>query len=234
MLRRQLLRSVKNLPLLPCARTSFVPTVTRTPLNFDDAAQALSAKTTPELVRAKLVLDICSIPFFVNHGRKLLKLSEDILGPGITHWLLRKTFFGHFCAGEDASEVQQTVNRLSSSGIGAILDYAAEKGTNLSAISSDLLRLSKGQYPVGRSNQCTNFRLWFWGMLTNSAEMTQDRVHVIATFEWLSHVSEQLHQHQTGTDYAFLAKIDNEQICGTEDDGTGWCCRSRARYKHIA
>jgi len=39
---------------------------------------------------------------------------------------MKKTFFGHFCGGETTAELQPTIDKLSESGIGSILDYAAE------------------------------------------------------------------------------------------------------------
>jgi len=39
---------------------------------------------------------------------------------------MRTTFFGHFCAGEHSGDMGPTIKKLDSSGIGAILDYAAE------------------------------------------------------------------------------------------------------------
>lgn len=49
-----------------------------------------------------------------------------MLGDKPTDYVLRKTFFGHFCAGEDTSDMGPTINMLEGAGIGAILDYAAE------------------------------------------------------------------------------------------------------------
>uniref|UniRef100_H3G771 Proline dehydrogenase n=1 Tax=Phytophthora ramorum TaxID=164328 RepID=H3G771_PHYRM len=40
--------------------------------------------------------------------------------------LLRSTFFGHFCAGQDVNEIRPVIQKLESAGIGAILDFAAE------------------------------------------------------------------------------------------------------------
>ena len=45
---------------------------------------------------------------------------------GFTKWFLKKSFFGHFCAGETAEELLPVVDKLRNNGIGSILDYAAE------------------------------------------------------------------------------------------------------------
>jgi proline dehydrogenase len=50
----------------------------------------------------------------------------QILGERITNSLMKVTFFGHFCGGENNDDIQPTIKRLSEAGIGSILDYAAE------------------------------------------------------------------------------------------------------------
>jgi len=121
-------------------------------LDFDNGQAALSAKSTAELMRAYLVFRACSIPFLVHHGRSLLSLSEKVLGRRFTNWMLRKTFYGHFCAGETPEEVQKTIEKLRASGIGAILDYAAEKGLMGSRSPRSCARLRGAKsYSIRRS-----------------------------------------------------------------------------------
>lgn len=67
-----------------------------------------------------------SFPPLVTHAESLLGKSYAILGPGFTNAVLRATFFGHFCAGENGASIQPTVAKLNAAGIGSILDYAAE------------------------------------------------------------------------------------------------------------
>ncbi|RHY33002.1 hypothetical protein DYB32_001982 [Aphanomyces invadans] len=74
------------------------------------------------------------------------------MGKSITDWALKKSFFGHFCAGENASDIQPALKRLESAGIGAILDYAAEadveaeKKTQLDGVSSNELQARTYDY----------------------------------------------------------------------------------------
>jgi len=95
-------------------------------LNFDDVSQSFHVKTTYELLRSLVVFKLCSIRPLVVRAQPLLALSERMLGRRLTHWILRHTFFAHFCAGENAGEVSRVTSRLSQSGLGSILDYAAE------------------------------------------------------------------------------------------------------------
>eukprot|EP00160_Parvularia_atlantis_P002650 Unigene1220_Nuclearia_a/m.3884 Unigene1220_Nuclearia_a/g.3884 ORF Unigene1220_Nuclearia_a/g.3884 Unigene1220_Nuclearia_a/m.3884 type:complete len:521 (-) Unigene1220_Nuclearia_a:88-1650(-) len=95
-------------------------------LNFDDARVAFANKSTAELLRALMVFYVSAVPAVVQNSRTLLGLGERIAGKPLTHLLLRKTFFAHFCAGVDAQDIVPTIETLRRSGIGAILDYAAE------------------------------------------------------------------------------------------------------------
>ena len=95
-------------------------------LDFDDVSQSFSVKSSLEIWRSLFVFRMCAIKPLVRNARTLLTLSERVLGRPLTHWVLRKTFFGHFCAGETAEEVAVVIARLERSGLGGILDYAAE------------------------------------------------------------------------------------------------------------
>jgi proline dehydrogenase len=106
--------------------TTTTTTTTRGAMDFADPASAHGSKTTPELLRAIAVLRLCRLPFLVRHSETLLKLSTKVLGRDITDGLLRRTFFGHFCAGEDGDDARRVVERLRRDNVGPILDYAAE------------------------------------------------------------------------------------------------------------
>ncbi len=100
-------------------------------LDFADPASAHGSKTTPELLRAIAVLRLCRLPFLVRHSETLLGLSARVLGRDVTDGLLRRTFFGHFCAGEDGDGARRVVERLGREhNVGPILDYAAEGGVD--------------------------------------------------------------------------------------------------------
>lgn len=55
-----------------------------------------------------------------------MKTSYKLLGSSITNFVLSRTFFGHFCAGENAELIRPTVKYLEKNGVGSILDYASE------------------------------------------------------------------------------------------------------------
>ncbi|CCD13745.1 unnamed protein product, partial [Trypanosoma congolense IL3000] len=79
------------------------------------------------LLRALFVLRMCSIEFISNNSVALMKRAESVLGPFLTYnTIVKKTVYGHFCAGEADRELRNTIKSLEGLGIGSVLDYAAE------------------------------------------------------------------------------------------------------------
>jgi proline dehydrogenase len=69
---------------------------------------------------------MCGMPVFVQNAKHLLKVSDKVLGTKFTNWILKKTFFAHFCAGESSEDIKPVIAKLEKAGLGAVLDYAAE------------------------------------------------------------------------------------------------------------
>ncbi|KAF0685761.1 Aste57867_22369 [Aphanomyces stellatus] len=95
-------------------------------LSFTQTERIFAAKSTGELLRAYAVFQTCQIPFLVRNSQSMINVSYKLLGHKVTDLALKTTFFGHFCAGENADDIQPALKRLEGAGIGAILDYAAE------------------------------------------------------------------------------------------------------------
>ncbi|TDH74439.1 hypothetical protein CCR75_006351 [Bremia lactucae] len=93
---------------------------------FTDTKRIFATKSTSELLRAYTVYFVSQFRPLVQHSGKLLEFSYKFLGVKVTNTLLRASFFGHFCAGEDVSEIRPVIHKLRAAGIGAILDFAAE------------------------------------------------------------------------------------------------------------
>jgi proline dehydrogenase len=94
--------------------------------DFTNGQAVYDRKTTTELVRALLVLRLCGVKALVDNAPQLLSIGERVLGRGLMTEILKATFFGHFCAGENQIDIKPTVSALDSAGVGSILDYAAE------------------------------------------------------------------------------------------------------------
>jgi len=99
---------------------------TESGLNFDDVRESFKVKSDADILRALLVFNMCSSPFLVKNSRRMLDLARAVFGEKLWKWGLKKTFFGHFCAGETADDIQPTLKKLAQSGLLAVLDYAAE------------------------------------------------------------------------------------------------------------
>ncbi|CAM9371488.1 unnamed protein product [Laminaria digitata] len=95
-------------------------------LDFNDTAASYTSFTNVELIRAYFVLRACAIRPLVENSEALLKLGYGMIGETLTNFVLGKTFFAHFCAGETAEQVGRRAGELQKVGIGGILDYAAE------------------------------------------------------------------------------------------------------------
>jgi proline dehydrogenase len=94
--------------------------------DFNNNRLAFDAKSTASLLRAHLVFSLCLIKPLVSNAGPLLKMTRRVFGDFITDTLLKSTFFGHFCAGEDEKGLKPAIADLRRNGIGGILDYAAE------------------------------------------------------------------------------------------------------------
>eukprot|EP00529_Nitzschia_sp_RCC80_P010534 CAMPEP_0113484784 /NCGR_PEP_ID=MMETSP0014_2-20120614/24145_1 /TAXON_ID=2857 /ORGANISM="Nitzschia sp." /LENGTH=633 /DNA_ID=CAMNT_0000378407 /DNA_START=243 /DNA_END=2141 /DNA_ORIENTATION=- /assembly_acc=CAM_ASM_000159 len=83
-------------------------------------------KTTYELARAAICFQACQYPWIVQNSRKLFNVASTILPQFVVNSALKATFYGQFCAGEDAERIRPVIQKLKKYGIGSILDYAAE------------------------------------------------------------------------------------------------------------
>ncbi|KXZ55361.1 hypothetical protein GPECTOR_3g490 [Gonium pectorale] len=92
-----------------------------------DHAAIFEGRSTPDLLRALLVLRLCAVGPFVTHSEALLDTARRALGDGPTMAALRSTFYSHFVAGRESADVWARMNALRAHGIGAILDWAEEE-----------------------------------------------------------------------------------------------------------
>jgi proline dehydrogenase len=109
----------------------------------------LSILPLPNLIRSYLVTAVSSSPLLLRTSLGALKLlahsRSPILNPDVNpvlRFLLKRTVYAQFCAGETANEVDQTISRLKGMGYkGVMLGYAREvcMGQNeATSLSSDV------------------------------------------------------------------------------------------------
>ena len=90
------------------------------PLRFDDTRAVFAGRSSLSLLHSLAVFRACTVRPLVSHAPALLAASRRVLGDGATAAVLRRTFFAHFCAGEDEAGLEPTLARLRAAGVGAI------------------------------------------------------------------------------------------------------------------
>ena len=94
----------------------------------------LSVLPTSYILRTYLITRLSSSPTLLNLTFRLLDRILESNSPlfstdrnPLLRWLLKKTFYAQFCAGENGAEVQRTAARVKDVGFsGVILEYALE------------------------------------------------------------------------------------------------------------
>ncbi|GMR48646.1 hypothetical protein PMAYCL1PPCAC_18841, partial [Pristionchus mayeri] len=93
---------------------------------FRNTKEAFRSKSNLDLIRALVVLRMCSITPLVQNNQVILAYMRRILGKNLFKKALKNSFYGHFVAGETTEEVGQTIERLKRFGVKSILDYSVE------------------------------------------------------------------------------------------------------------
>lgn len=96
-------------------------------LTFEDHSSAFKSKTTWEVLRAYLVFQVCGIHFIVDNNERFMKIGQKVLGKTMFGFLMKKTFYGQFVAGEDTAGIAPVIAKNQSFGVKSILDYSVEE-----------------------------------------------------------------------------------------------------------
>ncbi|XP_041819241.1 hydroxyproline dehydrogenase [Chelmon rostratus] len=95
-------------------------------LAFEDPS-AFRVKSWAELLRALGVFRLCSFPVLVNNCGTLMSVARTILGRRAFSLLLRPTVYAQFVAGENESEISQSMEKMSSLGLRPMLAVPIEE-----------------------------------------------------------------------------------------------------------
>eukprot|EP00211_Chloroparvula_japonica_P001169 CAMPEP_0119157306 /NCGR_PEP_ID=MMETSP1310-20130426/52690_1 /TAXON_ID=464262 /ORGANISM="Genus nov. species nov., Strain RCC2339" /LENGTH=559 /DNA_ID=CAMNT_0007149921 /DNA_START=3 /DNA_END=1679 /DNA_ORIENTATION=+ len=95
-------------------------------LDFENTEKVYKWRSTLELMRAVMVLKASQSKPMMKHSEAIFRGVQRVLGTRFFNALLRRSFFGHFCGGEDRQTIKPTVQALNDHNIRCILDYAAE------------------------------------------------------------------------------------------------------------
>ena len=96
-------------------------------LDLHNTAEIYRSKTTPELMQSLLILSMCQFQPVVTCGSQLLELSSAAAWKVPAYWVMKHTFFPHFCSGESLEESREVINRFSRLGAAVIPDYSVEE-----------------------------------------------------------------------------------------------------------
>ena len=93
-------------------------------MNTEDTIAIFHNKPTSELIFSLFILKLTSLDSLTEFGWKFLDISKKLHLTWITYPFLKATFFKKFVAGETLEESMKVVDKLSSEGLGSILDYS--------------------------------------------------------------------------------------------------------------
>lgn len=96
-------------------------------LTFTDQKYAFKSKSTGELFRASLCFWLFSKSILVDNNMKIMGVMKKIMGEDMFNYIMKKTVYGQFVAGEDKEAIKPMISRLTDIGVGSILDYAVEE-----------------------------------------------------------------------------------------------------------
>ncbi|KAG8009165.1 Hydroxyproline dehydrogenase [Nibea albiflora] len=95
-------------------------------LAFEDPS-AFRVKSFNELLRALGIFRLCSFPVLVNNCGKLMSIARTLLGRRGFSLLLRPTVYAQFVAGENESEISQSMEKMSLLGMRPMLAVPIEE-----------------------------------------------------------------------------------------------------------
>ena len=96
-------------------------------LDLDNTRSIYQSRSTSELVRSTLILGLCKMPLVVRFGSELLELANTALWRVPAYWVMKHTFFPHFCSGENLKDSREVIKRFRSLGALVIPDYSVEE-----------------------------------------------------------------------------------------------------------
>jgi proline dehydrogenase len=95
---------------------------------FDNTEIAFKSKSNKDLKKAFWLFKIISFPTFVKFGKVVTNIALKLHLP--INKIIKSTIFCQFCGGENISECDLVIQKMSEYGIGTILDYSVEGKTS--------------------------------------------------------------------------------------------------------
>eukprot|EP00800_Vazella_pourtalesii_P016260 TRINITY_DN4625_c0_g1_i3.p1 TRINITY_DN4625_c0_g1~~TRINITY_DN4625_c0_g1_i3.p1 ORF type:complete len:440 (-),score=102.00 TRINITY_DN4625_c0_g1_i3:1583-2902(-) len=93
----------------------------------DSISKYLKSESFKSIARGWFVYKAIRFDVFTNNADAILNWTHKVFGLSVTRWLLKKTIYGQFVAGEDKDEVLKRIKKLEQHKIKFFLSYAAEE-----------------------------------------------------------------------------------------------------------
>jgi proline dehydrogenase len=132
------------------AFTTSSPTSTKSDLGDENSRLSVHSKSIPDLLLALFVYKLCTLPWLVDAAPHIISLAETLHMEGPVYWIIKQTFFRHFCGGETPEECVSTMDKLALSGINCILDLSVEADLH---IGNKDETSAKDESPYSRDDQ---------------------------------------------------------------------------------
>lgn len=125
------------------------------------------------LLRSLLVSTVSSKPILLSPSLSILSFlsrsKSRAFSPDknpLIHWFLKKTFYEHFCAGENGAEVANTVKQMKTMGYkGVILGYAREVVVDKTTSAEKSVGSVDEEEADAQTSHCTDIESWGKGVL---------------------------------------------------------------------
>lgn len=140
-------------PFVPMNTQKFIPSAGRKLTALPKNAAAINKKvfknhfstetnpyknqSTLQMINSLVVFQACMFPWLVKASPKIISTATRMGLSAPMNFVVKHTFFRHFCGGESLSEVVPTLSRFSSSKIGSILDLAMEADVDSGELTAD-------------------------------------------------------------------------------------------------
>lgn len=110
-------------------------------INLDDSKKLFSSVSTRELINSTVTLHIASNELVVNVGSWVMNsglMKNPVSSKVLSEYIIKRTFYPHFCGGKDLREADRTAKRLRDSGLRAMFDYGMEHANDNQSCDNNL------------------------------------------------------------------------------------------------